>query len=112
MENQISLFEEETSEIDENAPEFIQNAWKKAKQDMKKAFSEKQMLPYDEKLERQKEKAYEFLHEMESRGFGCHVSVGGLDSITLFVTASESRTVTVHGIFNNIQQKRMQMAII
>lgn len=85
MENQISLFEEETSEIDENAPEFIQNAWKKAKQDMKKAFSEKQMLPYDEKLERQKEKAYEFLHEMESRGFGCHVSVGGLDSITLFI---------------------------
>lgn len=84
---QLSLFdeEEELTGIDETAPDIVQNAWKKAKQDMKKNFTELQALPYDEKLERQKEKAYEFYEEMQKRGNECHVSVGGLDSITLFI---------------------------
>lgn len=84
--NQLSLFdEEELTGIDESAPEVVQNAWRKAKQDMKKNFSELQAKPYEEKLERQKAKAWEFYEEMEKRGHNCHVSVGGLDSITLFL---------------------------
>lgn len=83
---QIGLFDgEEVSEIDEQAPEFIQNAWRKAKQDLKRSFSEIQALDYQVKIERQTGKAMEFLLEMEKRGLNAHVSVGGLDSITLFV---------------------------
>lgn len=84
---QLSLFEqeEEFTGIDESAPDVVQNAWRKAKQDMKRNFSELQALSYEEKLERQKEKAYEFYDEMQKRGHSCHVSVGGLDSITLFI---------------------------
>lgn len=83
---QITLFdEEELTGIDESAPEDIQNAWRKAKQDMKKNFSELQAKPYEEKIERQKDKAWEFYEEMQKRGCNAHVSVGGLDSITLFI---------------------------
>lgn len=84
---QITLFggEEEVTEIHEDAPEFVKNAWRKAKQDMKKNFTELQELPYEEKLERQRGKALEFYEEMQRRGCGSHVSVGGLDSITLFI---------------------------
>lgn len=86
IDGQIGLFDgEQTTEIEEDAPEFIQNAWRKAKQDMKRNFSELQNLDYMVKLERQKGKAEEFLIEMEKRGYSTHVSVGGLDSITLFV---------------------------
>lgn len=84
---QISLFdgEEEVTDIPEDAPGFVKDAWRKAKQDMKKNFTELQELPYGEKLERQRGKALEFYEEMQKRGCGCHVSVGGLDSITLFI---------------------------
>lgn len=84
---QLTLFEkeEELTEIDESAPDIVQNAWRKAKQDMKRNFTELQELPYEKKLERQKGKAYEFYEEMHKRGHSCHVSVGGLDSITLFI---------------------------
>lgn len=84
---QITLFDEgeEVTEIHENAPEFVRDAWRKAKQDMKKNFTELQQLSYEEKMDRQRGKAWEFYQEMEKRGCGCHVSVGGLDSITLFI---------------------------
>lgn len=83
---QLTLFdEEELTGITEDAPEIIQNAWREAKKDMKRQFSELQELPYEEKIKRQTEKAYEFYDEMRNRGCGAHVSVGGLDSITLFV---------------------------
>lgn len=83
---QITLFdEEELTGVDENAPEAAQNAWRKAKQDMKKNFSELQAKPYKEKIDRQTGIAWEFYEEMRKRGCGCHVSVGGLDSITLFI---------------------------
>lgn len=86
--HQMSLFEEteeQSSAPVEWAPDDIQNAWRKAKQDMKKNFSEIQALPYEEKIKRQTYKAWEFYEEMQKRGFNAHVSVGGLDSITLFI---------------------------
>lgn len=86
IEGQIGLFDgEQTTDIEEDAPEFVQSAWRKAKQDMKRNFSELQALDYTVKLERQAGKAYEFLIEMNKRGYSTHVSVGGLDSITLFI---------------------------
>ena len=83
---QLTFFdEEELTGIEDGAPEAVREVWKKAKADMKKNFSELQNLDYKEKIERQKEKAWEFYEEMKKRSCGCHVSVGGLDSITLFI---------------------------
>lgn len=84
---QLSLFEleEEQTGIEEDAPEVIRNAWREAKKDMKKNFSELQALSYEDKIKRQTEKAYEFYDEMQKRSCEAHVSVGGLDSITLFI---------------------------
>ena len=81
------MFDEakEITEIPDEAPEFVKDAWRKAKQDMKKGFTELQELPYEEKIKRQIDIAWEFYKEMQKRGHGCHVSVGGLDSITLFI---------------------------
>lgn len=49
------------------------------------AFMEKQKYPYDIKVEYAKRKAFEFVEECGKRGLNCHVSVGGLDSITLCI---------------------------
>lgn len=83
---QLTLFDEdEMTGVEDNAPKVIQNAWKKAKQDQKRRFSELQAMPYEEKIKRQIGIAWEFYEEMQNRRCGCHVSVGGLDSITLFI---------------------------
>lgn len=83
---QLTLFdEEELTGIDADAPEIVQNSWRKAKQDMRRNFSELQAKSYEEKIGRQTGIAWEFYLEMQKRGCGCHVSVGGLDSITLFI---------------------------
>jgi hypothetical protein len=109
MNGQYSFFEEETSEITPDAPEFVQNAWRKAKQDMKRKFEEIVALPYEEKIERQKIKAFEFQQEMKERGHNCHVSVGGLDSITLFVWL-HSLGICVPGIsVSSIEDKGNQI---
>lgn len=83
---QLTLFDEdEMIGVEDDAPKVIQNAWKKAKQDQKRRFSELQAMPYEEKIKRQIGITWEFYEEMQNRGCGCHVSVGGLDSITLFI---------------------------
>ncbi len=76
---------EKNEYLAEEAPDYLHRAWKKAKADRKKEFTKKQQLPYELKLKRQKEIAWEFYNEMKSRGLNCHVSVGGLDSITLLL---------------------------
>lgn len=86
MKGQLSLFgEEEIAEIEDSAPDVVKNAWRKAKQDMKRNFKDLQELPYEKKIERQTAIAWEFYEEMQKRGCNAHVSVGGLDSITLFI---------------------------
>lgn len=83
---QITLFDEEKlTGIEEDAPDFVREAWRRAKQDMKRNFKDLQELSYEDKIERQTDIAKEFHEEMRKRGCGCHVSVGGLDSITLFI---------------------------
>lgn len=59
--------------------------WKKEKKDAKKRFTALQNLPYDVKVKKAELRVYEFLSEMDKRGAHAHVSVGGLDSITLLL---------------------------
>ena len=83
---QLTLFdEEELTGIEDDAPDIVREAWKKAKKDMKNNFTRLQQLSYKEKIERQTYIAKEFYEEMQKRNCGAHVSVGGLDSITLFI---------------------------
>lgn len=76
---------EDTEYVTDDAPEIVQNAWKKAKADARKEFVKKQQMPYEKKLERQADIAWEFYNTMKDMGCNCHVSVGGLDSLTLLV---------------------------
>ena len=83
---QLTIFDEdEITGIEDNAPDTVRNAWRAAKKQMKQNFKELQEMPYEAKLKRQESVAKEFYEEMQKRECGCHVSVGGLDSITLFI---------------------------
>ncbi|MPM82121.1 hypothetical protein SDC9_129179 [bioreactor metagenome] len=48
-------------------------------------FQVKQKLPYEFKIPYAYRRAYEFAEECDKRGLNCHVSVGGLDSLTLYL---------------------------
>lgn len=48
-------------------------------------FMVKQKMDYSFKVKYAKIRAHEFVRECDARGLNCHVSVGGLDSITLFL---------------------------
>lgn len=106
---QITLFnEEELTGLQDDAPEELRSIWKKAKQDMRKNFTVLQELPYEAKLKRQRDVAYEFFEEMEKRGACCHVSVGGLDSITLLVWL-RSIGIDVKGVsVSGVEDKSIQ----
>jgi hypothetical protein len=73
----------------ENEEELLEDfdleEWKKNKSIKRAAFMAQQSLPYEVKIKRAEQRAIEFQREMDKRGFNCHVSVGGLDSITLFL---------------------------
>ena len=49
------------------------------------SFQVKQKLPYEFKVKYAAVRAWEFINECGKRNLNCHVSVGGLDSITLFL---------------------------
>ena len=49
------------------------------------SFRVKQKLPYEAKVAYAHKRAWEFYDECQKRGLNCHVSVGGLDSITLYL---------------------------
>lgn len=59
--------------------------WKQYKKEQHAKFVVLQRLPYEVKIKRQARRAWEFYEEMISRDCNCHVSVGGLDSITLYI---------------------------
>ncbi len=98
MEEQITLFEESfAEEPDGTIPEELlgelteeeikreREIWRKIKSHHREAFTSIQEMPYSEKLERQKGIAREFYRTVTGEGGNCHVSVGGLDSITLYI---------------------------
>lgn len=61
------------------------NDWKERKREAKARFTAMQNLPYEVKVKRAELRAIEFIEQMDERGFNAHVSVGGLDSITLLI---------------------------
>lgn len=65
--------------------ELTTEQWKQQKKEQRAVFAARQALPYEVKVRRQELRAWEFWNEMESQDKCCHVSVGGLDSITLYL---------------------------
>jgi hypothetical protein len=59
--------------------------YRQQKKDKKAKFTAMQNLPYEVKVKRAEQRAIEFYNEMDKRERNCHVSVGGLDSITLYL---------------------------
>lgn len=59
--------------------------WKKKKSEARVRMVAMQNQPYELKKKRSELRANEFIDEMNKRGLNAHVSVGGLDSITLFI---------------------------
>ena len=73
---------------DDYTPEEVKGhfeVWKKVKKQHRIAFQTIQDMDYEDKLERQKGIAEEFYETVTGNGGNCHVSVGGLDSITLLI---------------------------
>lgn len=72
---------------DERTPEELKEyqEWKEKKKEAKARFTAMQNLPYEVKVKRAELRAIEFIEEMDKRGCNAHVSVGGLDSITLLI---------------------------
>ena len=89
--------------------ELSTEEWKKQKKIQRAIFTAKQNLPYEVKLRRQARRAWEFWTEMEYENKNCHVSVGGLDSITLFIwlhsIGIHVTGITVSGIEDQSIQK-------
>lgn len=65
--------------------ELSTEEWKKKKKKQRAIFTARQRLPYEIKLKRQEIRAKQFYNEILSRDMNVHVSVGGLDSITLYI---------------------------
>lgn len=79
-ENEVEVQAERSAEEQQ---EFEQ--WREKKKEAKARFTAMQALPYQVKVKRAERRAIEFMEEMDRRGCNAHVSVGGLDSITLLV---------------------------
>lgn len=87
---QLSFLEPEEEEAaagveqtEEDREEF--DAWRQKKKEAKARMTAMQALPYKAKVKRAELRAIEFIEQMEERGCNAHVSVGGLDSITLLL---------------------------
>ena len=65
--------------------ELTTEEWRAEKKRKKAAMAAMQALPYEVKVRRAEQRAYEFIAELDRRGMSAHVSVGGLDSIALLV---------------------------
>lgn len=100
-------FVEEYGAIDEAPDEVFEN-FKSVRRGMQRNFQKLQELDYEEKIERQKNVAYEFLENLGGQGKSCHVSVGGLDSITLYIWL-KSIGINVPGIsVSSLEDKSIQ----
>lgn len=77
------------SEEEEKREETVQDGglaeWRKRKSEARARMVAMQRQPYEIKKRRSELRAFEFIEQMDERGKDAHVSVGGLDSITLHV---------------------------
>lgn len=88
--------------------ELTTEEWKQRKKEQRARFTALQNLPYEVKLKRQEQRAWEFYEEMQSRDCSCHVSVGGLDSITLYLWL-KSIGIDIPAIsVSNVEDKSIQ----
>ena len=88
--------------------ELTTEQWRQQKREQRARFTVLQNLPYEVKLRRQEQKAWEFYEEIQSRDANCHVSVGGLDSITLFIWL-QNIGINVPAIsVSNVEDKSIQ----
>lgn len=74
---------EEIEEIPLTDEELVK--WRKQKSEARARMAAMQALPYEVKKKRSELRVNEFIEQMDERGKSAHVSVGGLDSITLHV---------------------------
>ena len=74
---------EVTERSEKDQKEFEE--WRRRKKEAKARFTVMQALPYEVKIKRAERRAIEFMEQMDERGCNAHVSVGGLDSITLLL---------------------------
>ena len=65
--------------------ELTTEEWRAEKKKKKAQMAAMQALPYEVKIKRAELRAHEFIDELNSRGLNAHVSVGGLDSIVLYI---------------------------
>ncbi len=65
--------------------ELTTEEWKAEKKKKRAQFTAMQNLPYEVKIKRAEKRAHEFIAELDKRGLSAHVSVGGLDSIVLYI---------------------------
>lgn len=106
MDEQISMFDAEIEETE--LEDSGLKAYKEAKREKKRQLMAKQSQPYEFKKRYAQLRANEFMEEMEKRDFEAHVSVGGLDSITLFIFL-HSIGIRVPGIsVSNVEDKSIQ----
>ena len=59
--------------------------WREEKKRKRMLFTAQQKQPYEVKVRRAELRAIEFVEKLYDLGMEAHVSVGGLDSITLLV---------------------------
>lgn len=72
-------------------------------------FKVKMQQPYEFKVNYAYTRVKEFIAECDKRGLNAHVSVGGLDSITLYKFINEYCGYTVHGIScSSLEDKSIQ----
>lgn len=80
---EVFEFIEDTSEEITTQDALDLADWKKKKSEARAKMVAMQQQPYELKLKRAELRAIEFIAEMDKRGHNTHISVGGLDSITL-----------------------------
>ena len=84
--------------------------YREKKQRQRLEFYAKQNLPYVVKVRRAAQRVHEFVSEMDKRGCNCHVSVGGLDSITLlmFIRSLGYKDIPAISV-SNVEDKSIQI---
>ena len=84
--------------------------YREKKQRQRLEFYAKQNLPYEVKVSRAAQRGHEFVREMDKRGCNCHVSVGGLDSITLlmFIRSLGYKDIPAISV-SNVEDKSIQI---
>lgn len=76
------------------------------------AMKQKQALPYELKIRSARQRVREYYHEIcNVRGANVHVSVGGLDSITLFVFIRDYCHLDVPGVSASILEDKSIQAV-